>query len=372
MGDFELRCKYMGRQIKQDSKPVEETHGICIKCKKRKLLSQDFYSTESDLYPNKKFPVCKDCLTERLPNTNDFNSEEYTSSVKSILMDLNKPFIFSIWTASLEESQRRQKNPFGMYMKNVNLPQNRNLTWKDSDFTVPSTTEMTVFEHKYESNVEVIDNRNKDDVLRMLGYDPFESENESDKRYLYNKLVDFLDESTLEDSFKLPTVIEIVKSFNQLDKINSAIASIMSDAKQLSNNIGGIKSLIDAKEKMLKSVLALAKDNGISVNHNNNKSKGGGTLTGIIKTLQEKGFQEAAVNLFDVETAEGMRQVADISNQSIYRQLQFDENDYTAMIMEQREIIHELEAKTSKLEEENRKLKVQIKTMTSGGDMIEQ
>ena len=111
---------------------------------------------------------------------------------------------------------------------------------------------------------------------------------------------------------------------------------------------------------MLKSVLALAKDNGISVNHNNNKSKGAGTLSGIIKQLQEKGFEEAEVNLFDIETCKGMKQVADISNDSIYKQLQFDENDYTDMIMQQREMIRELETRNSSLEETNRVLRKEI------------
>ncbi|KAF6627035.1 hypothetical protein H6F38_23150 [Paenibacillus sp. EKM208P] len=122
-----------------------------------------------------------------------------------------------------------------------------------------------------------------------------------------------------------------------------------------------MKSLGDAKDKLLKSVLALAKDNGISENHNNKKSKGAGTLSGIIKELQEKGFEEANVNVFDIDTTEGMRQVADISHKSIINQLQFDENDYAEMISEQREKIVTLENDNSTLKEENRNLKITLK-----------
>jgi hypothetical protein len=207
--------------------------------------------------------------------------------------------------------------------------------------------------------------KNKLDVLRMLNYDPFEGENETDKRQLYNLLVDFLDESTLEDSFKLSAVIQIVKGFNQIDKINQGLALITSDINNLSSQVGGIKSLIDAKEKMMRAILNFAKDNGISENYSNNKSKGAGTLSGIIKQLQERGFTEADVNLFDVETAQGIKQVADISNESILKQLQFDENDYTDMITQQRELINELETRLKVCEEENRKLKVSY--LDSGG-----
>src|SRR5690606_4824362 len=112
---------------------------------------------------------------------------------------------------------------------------------------------------------------------------------------------------------------------------------------------------------------------GISVKHNNQKSKGAGTLSGIIKTLNEKGIEDGEVNLFDIETAKGMKQVADISNQSIMAQLQFDENDYTSMIMEQRDIIQELDSNVMKLEEENRRMKKELmKYKGLGGDMHEQ
>jgi hypothetical protein len=194
----------------------------------------------------------------------------------------------------------------------------------------------------------------------MLGYDPFEYESNEDKKHIYSRLVDFLDESTLEDGFKLQAVIEIVKGFNQIDKINQAITNITNNADKLSTNPGGISSLITAKKNILDSLMKLAAENGISVKHNNQKSKGAGTLSGIIKTLQEKGFEEAEVNLFDIETAQGIKQVADLSNKSIINQLQFDENDYTSMIIEQREIIQELDAKVIKLEEENRLLKKEI------------
>jgi len=259
-------------------------------------------------------------------------------------------------------------------MKNIALSYKK-ATWKDSEFNSVGKTQETGKKQVVPDKVEVVeappeeDNQNKNDVLRMLGYNPFEFEPKEDQRHLFNKLVDFLDEGTLEDSFKLPAVIEIVKSFNQLDKINNAISRIMSDVDSFSQNVGSVNSLVGAKDKMLKSVLALAKDNGISVNHNNNKSKGAGTLSGIIKTLQEKGFEEATVNLFDIETAQGMRQVADLSNQSIMNQLQFDENDYTSMIMEQRELLQKSEDKVISLEEENRKLKKELMSYKRVGDI---
>jgi hypothetical protein len=220
-----------------------------------------------------------------------------------------------------------------------------------------------VEENRDEKIIEVSknDKKNEDDVLRMLGYDPFETENLEDRKYLFNRLVDYLDESTLEDSFKLSAVIEIVKTFNQLDKLNAGIATITENPEKMVGNVGGIKSLIDAKKQLYSSALGLAKDNGISVNYNNNKSKGGNTLSGINKKLTEIGLESAELNLYDIETSEAMKQIADISNKSILDQLMLNENDYTDMISQQKEMIRKLDEKNMKVEEELRLLKIKFK-----------
>lgn len=359
-----------GRKLKLGSKL--DNKKVCVKCEKTRDRSVGFYSTESDLYPDKKYPVCKICIAAKLPPF-DENSKEYLEALKSVLGELNRPFSLSLWQSSIEEAKKLEKDVFGMYMKNVALVM-KGATSKDSDQTHLSED---AIHSKHTNNKSLVsrneivltpeDKKNEEDVLRMLGYDPFESENSNDKRYLYNKLIDFLDEGTLEDSFKLPAVIEIVKSFNQIDKINNALSAITSDVEKIASNVGGIKSLIDAKEKMLKSVLALAKDNGISVNHNNNKSKGGNTLNGIVKKLSEIGLDAAEVNLFDLETSNAMKQIADISNRSIMDQLLLDENDYTDMIAEQKQMIKKLDEKVIVLEEENRKLKIKLKQVGSVG-----
>ena len=50
-------------------------------------------------------------------------------------------------------------------------------------------------------------------------------------------------------------------------------------------------------------------------------------------------LREQEVNLYDAEYSAGLAQVADISNAAILKQLRFDENDYTDMITQQRDLI---------------------------------
>lgn len=334
------------------SKPEKIT---CNNCQESKP-ERNFYNGKSGINKGNKIPMCKDCINKIVEND---KNELY-----KILRQMDIYYDYNTWQGIIDSGKR---SPFGSYIRASNMHQLNGKPWDESSIT-GTKQELKIPPRLAGEKTALSDDKNKADVIRMIGYDPFVTEAEADKKQLYDKLVDFLDESTLEDSFKLPAVIEIVKAFNQIDKINTAISRITSAPDQLSRNVSGIKSLIDAKEKMLKSVLALAKDNGISVNHNNNKSKGSGTLTGIIKQLQEKRFKEAEINLFDIETSEGMRQVADISNRSILAQLQFDENDYSQMILEQRKLIEELKSEVQRLEEENRHLKIKI----SKGDMDEE
>lgn len=347
----------------------------CSKCGKERFLSRDFYMSNSNKHADGRIGVCKPCIFKSMEakSLEELKSDKYIDIVKDTLLDMNRPYIHNDWLSAIEQAKNseREIHPsrvIGIYLKNINF-NHKDKNWLDSEFageeifeeTVnegnepPSDKEETKVQHEIELNTQ-----NEKDVLRLLGYDPFEYESEKDRSNLFNKLVDYLDESTLEDGFKLSSVIEIVRTFNQIDKINAAISKNMSDMKNFSKNTGNITSLINAKDKMLKSALDVAKENGISVKHATNKSKGAGTLSGILKQLQEYDIDEAETNLFDVKTAKGIRQIADISNRSIYNQLAFDENDMTSMLRNQRELIEEYLNKSEKFEEEARQLRVEL------------
>lgn len=339
--------------VSTDQKP-------CQSCGKSQNKTKCFYKSNNKFDQDGRVGICKSCLKKSI-NYDDMQT------VKDVLLQINRPFISSLWESSIDESKQYGRDVFGVYIKTIQMKDFKDLTWKEGDLLVPPspiTKNDSIITPVIKDSLDedTPDSKNRRDVLNMIGYDPFEAEPINDKRNLYNKLVDFLDESTLEDNFKLPAVIEIVKSYSQIDKINSTISNILADVDKFASNVGGITSLVNAKEKMLKSILALAKDNGISVNHNNNKSKGSGTLSGIIKQLNEKGIDSSEINVYDIETCDGMKQVADISNRSILEQLMLNENDYTEMLKDQKELIDILRNKNNDLEEENRKIKIKLKS----------
>lgn len=282
----------------------------------------------------------------------------------------DKPYFDKLWDASYFEyindnNPKKRTNIWASYIKNIGLPQYKTLRWRDGDLFT-NYREMALKQAKQEVGIASSDEvaksqeineeyeKNRSDVIRLLGYDPFEKEQEEDKPLLYSQLIGYLDlGGDNEDMMRTSSAITIVRGFLQQAKLDDMIAKAMS-SPNVSNKSGEIKSYLDSKQKVSSTISQLAEQSCLSLKHNKNASKGENTFTGKIKKLKEINLRDAEVNAFDIGTAEGMRQVADISNASIMKQIALDENDYTEMLAKQREMIVKLQEKADINEEKAR------------------
>lgn len=332
-----------------------ETGCRCAMCKKVKDQETKFYLDTDPLLGGDSFSrICRECA-KSIGLRQDKNGEYHDVTKESMieaLRYLNKPFLETVWTASIHEAEnlvtgKTKNSPYTSYVKNIQMKNYVGMTFKDSD----------IFKEKvyYEDEIEKIKQEemsedvvemykiNKKTVLRFLGYDPFENEPPSEQPLLYAKLVGYFDESVKDDGLKLEAVIEIVQSFKDVKTINDAISQYK---KQLGSNpavITTIKSLADTKQKMISSALALAKDNGISENNNNRKSKGAGTLSGIIKELSEMNLEEAEINTFDYETNLAIEDIMTRNHENQLKQLNPDENDWEKEVVHQKQLLFRLQ-----------------------------
>lgn len=352
-----------------------DVNKLCLKCGKTKDIKRAFYLSNSSSHSDNRHPICKSCLFKELKikKDEDLLGNDFLERLQNVLLEMNRPYIHRVWESVVDRTEKVGNAMFGVYLKDLQL-NHKGVDWRDSEFsdqevTVKDPKESLEKAEKIESvqpeekeEIE-LNTKNEQEVLRLLGYDPFEYEAESDRYNLFNKLIDYLDETTMNDGFRLSSCIEIVRTLNQIDKINGAITRTLSDSNNFSKKAGNITSLVSAKDKMLKSTLNLAQENRISLKHTTSKSTGAGTLSGMIKQLQENGITEAETNLFDIETTGGIKQVADLSNESILKQLQFDENDYTEMIHQQKILINKYKEKADKFEEKNRLLRIELDQM---------
>jgi hypothetical protein len=202
------------------------------------------------------------------------------------------------------------------------------------------------------------DLKNKTRVSHILHYDPFEDENytNEDRKFMFNLCSDYLvDETTIEDPHKLQGVVELVKTYGQLNKINTQLN------REVATNMANeskIKTLSSTKKDLMDLINKFAKENGISASLSNKGQKGSASFAYHIKNLDEIDFTEAKVNLFDIETCESMRQFDEISDANILKQLHLNADELGTMLEDQTKMIFNYKEQMDKLKEENRLLKI--------------
>ena len=362
--------------------PSDDRKYLCPYCDKEKKKSE-FYMSSDPMVLTGITTMCKDCARKIAMNWDERRQEFGTctkASIQEALIRLDKPFLNKIWESSYLEwaddtKKVRRTTIWDAYIKNIGMINYRGMRWQDSDiFDVyvekakqSAKIELDKEDRSQNSNTQEVNDEyktNRKDVIRMIGYDPFANYPvEEDKPVLYAQLISFIDDETKNDGMKMNAVIQIVQAFNQIQKINDAINELSSDTMKLNNNNGTIKQHADTISKLLSGANALAKDNGISVNFNNSKSKGQNTLTGKMKELDLIGFRDAKINMYDIDYCKGMQQVAEISSKAQVDQIGFDENVMDEIQNIRRELIDNLQKERDKAVERSRRLLVENKDL---------
>lgn len=340
---------------------------VCPHCGVLKKKTEFYVSSDPAVRIGIAFP-CKACA-EKIARGYNERSGKYSdvteTTLKNALCYLDKPFLNVLYEASYAEVhddslERPKTNMWAAYIKNVQMKQYNTLRWRDSDFFKDGHSDITQnnnITNEYVSD-DVADelDRNRKDVIRLIGYDPFEKELEEDKPLLYAQLIGYLDMSgNNDDMMRMSSAITIVRGYLQLQKLDDMIAKAMNNASK-AGNAGEIKSYLDAKKNISATISQLAEQSCISLKHNKNSTKGENTWTGKVRIMKEMNLREAEVNIFDAETALGIAQVADISNASILKQINLDENDYVGMLMEQKKMIEALNKSANEAIEKSRLL----------------
>ena len=341
-------------------KTSDEPKYLCHHCLKEKKKSDFYMSTDPNILTG-VVALCKDCTRKIALNWDD-NRQEFgictKKSVMSALEYIDKPFLNKLWDSSYaewanQEGQLRRTTIWDAYIKNVGMVQYRGMRWRDGDIFqtyIEDAKQVAALENGNKEAAQTLTDsqevndefeKNRKDVIRLLGYDPFEGEKLEDQPLLYSQLIGYLDlGGDNEDMMRTSSAITIVRGFLQQTKLDDKIAKAMANSNI---NASELKTLLDSKQKISSTISQLAEQSCLSLKHSKNASKGEDTFTGKTKKLKDMNLREAENNAFDIGTCEGMRQVADISNASILKQIHLDENDYTEMLGQQREMIVKLQ-----------------------------
>ena len=358
-----------GKPMGSKKKPMTTTKEastekfLCYCCGAEKKRS-DFYKSSDPFNSVGVIPYCKDCLEKIARNYNN-NYKQFGDVTKTSLMlaceRADVPYLENLWESSCNEVsnpdlKKPKTNVWAAYIKNVKMHQYDGLRWKDGDLFANHNNKIEEIIEERDLDPEVLSEleKNRRDVIRLIGYDPFDKESEEDKPLLYAQLIGYIDgEGNNDDMTRILDSIEIVRGYLQLQKLNDMSAKAFATLAQTGQS-GEIKNLMDTKKKLADVISQLAEQSCISQKHNKNTKKGENTWTGKIKMLKDLNLREAENNGFDIGTCRGMQQVLEISDASIMKQLHLDESEWSDMVAEQRSKIVKLQSERDIYKEINR------------------
>ena len=349
----ELNDDMLAAKIKEIEDKVMYTCTICG----RMHESQGNYfhkSSASVMWSgnNKYTPFCKRCIEVIYEDTALKYGSKRTATM-IICHYLDVPFYADVAQNLIENNI---VYTFGMYSKMVQF--SKNYMGKTFVNTLLDKVELIKSEDNIRETREAKwttrDKNNRKYVESIVGYDCFDTvaTSDEDRRFCFNLMARYCDDDSVKyDSHKTNSCIEIVNMQLQVAKLNELIN------EELGKNVieeAKIQKLVVSKKSMLDGISKLAQDNNISSNFNDSSKVGVNTLTERMKQIERDGYELVKPNLYNIKTAEIMKQVANISIQAINDQLAFDSNDYAEMIKEQRVLIEKLQEDNDRLVEENR------------------
>ena len=361
-----------GRKAPPKKSTVNDQKYLCHYCLKEKKKTDFYGNTNPRVLTGITF-ICKDCV-KKIALSWDDNRNEFGACTKKTVMEaletIDKPFLENLWDSSYNEWANQGKTVrrttiWDAYIKNVSMVQYRGLRWRDGDIFnvyIEDAKQVAALEAgNTEAAQTIIDSKevdgefeqNRKDVIRLLGYDPFEGEKIEDQPLLYSQLIGYLDAGGdgNDDMMRTSSAITIVRGFSQQAKIDDKIAKAMANTNV---NASELKTLLDSKKNLSATISQLAEQSCLSLKHNKNASKGENTWTGKIKKLKDMDLRDAEVNGFDIGTCRGMQQVLEISDASIMKQLALDESEWSDMVADQRKMITDLQRERDVYKEVNR------------------
>ena len=361
-----------GRKSPPKKTITDDKKYLCHYCLKEKKKTEFYGNTDPRVLTGITF-ICKDCVKKIALNWDD-NRQEFGACTKRTVMDaletIDKPFIDKLWDSSYAEwsnqdSKLRRTTIWDSYIKNVSMIQYRGMRWRDGDIFntyVEDAKQVAALENGNKESAQTliasqeVDNefeKNRKDVIRLLGYDPFEGEKLEDQPLLYSQLIGYLDAGGdgNDDMMRTSSAITIVRGFLQQAKLDDKLAKVMANSN---SNASEMKTLLDAKKNISATIAQLAEQSCLSLKHNKNASKGENTWTGKIKKLKDLDLRDAEVNGFDIGTCRGMQQVLAISDASIMKQLSLDESEWSDIVADQRKMIVDLQKERDVYKEVNR------------------
>lgn len=332
-----------------------KTHTCTVCGSSTRVPGRSFYATSfaKNNAQNSGFSlICKNCIKEFYAQYFAETGNAYTA-LQICCHYLDIPYIQQAAEKCLKG--KSAVFPIPMYMKELLLPAYRKLSYADSIIeTAYAMTPAETNEEKEKSwDKESLQNMSY--IKNIVGYDPFDDSSltAEDRKFLFNTMAGYCPDSSIaNDSHKLNSIIVIVKHLLQANKVTELINREL--AKPL-NKQQDIDKLANIQKTFHQTIDRMAEKNNISKSKDTNQSS---TLTGRMQMLMQDEFRDIEVNMYDIEQSEQLLKLEKMSMEAVKEAIHLEDNDYSDIINEQREII-------DRLNKENKGLAEKVRVLTN-------
>lgn len=331
----------------------------CLRCDASYESSRNFFiNKNSELYQANDgcVCICKKCVDAIYDSKlKKYNSVRRATIIVCAMLDI--PFIRELF-----ESVRNSAPVFemGFYIRRLNNRQYSRKTFEYSisegelDKTVEQVNE------KIEERWDKDELKVKNEIIELVGYDPFDSYPPNDRKILFAELAKFIGED--DDPWKTKQFIKAVVLDFQISRYDKILARL-----DPINNANEYASISILKKDAVASLDKIAKENEISIKSRSNKEAGRSTLTYLMRDLREKNFEDAEEDYYNQLRSAGTQWAADMSAKAIMTNASFDENDRLDIQNKRNDLIKKLYQEVDDLKEKNRVLMNKIREC--GGDV---
>ena len=206
---------------------------VCSCCGKEKKLDMFYGSNSPFNKADGRIPVCKDCVWE-------FAGVDHVAydidRVKATLRMMDKPFIVRIWQTSIDESSgSAKKDAFKVYMKNIAMPQYKDMNWSHSDNEKSNVASEQLEEVKESDFIEY--EYTKDDITRLMS---FFGKGFSVEEYIWlnNEYQDFLNRYECDSKGMEMLIKQIVLQELDIEKRRASGEKVDTQLKTLQDLLG--------------------------------------------------------------------------------------------------------------------------------------
>lgn len=182
------------------------------------------------------------------------------------------------------------------------------------------------------------DKKNRQQIISILGYDPFKNDAPEERAQLYRDLAGMLSEAMRKDIPKQKAAVEVVRNYANIGRYQKRATEIAASGQIDEGTQKELDNLLTVIARIQSNVNQTTKENGFTGGKSIG-SGGRGMLSDVMLQCEELGYDDGITNYYDIKTSKSIAEIANISWKAMMNQLNLSDTDYADILINQSKIV---------------------------------